>query len=178
MKKFILVACLLMIGFVLVGCSPDNDEVIDEELLPMTFDVEVLEINDTFILARGISDSFQDNLMFNHLHLPDIGIWEGANVTITTDPIFLETDPVQVRVIEWQHANIIFDVEVIEIAEMRVLVRGIEAPFLNWNFDFNHTNLSDIGIYEGAHVTLTVRGGDWPMPDPVPLSVVSWELTN
>jgi len=43
------------------------------------------------------------------------------------------------------------------------------------NFVFNHLELPDIGVFEGAVVTITVHS-EWPLPDPIPLSVISWEL--
>jgi len=177
MKKFVLVTCLLMIGFVLVGCGYElTVGQPADQYDTMILDVEIIEISEDFILARSLSDIIHGELMFRHLNLPEIGLFTGSHLTLTALPYILDTLPAQITVIEWSHANIILDVQVIEIADTWVLVRGVETPFLNWNFDFNLTNLPDIDIFVGAYVTLIVRGGDWPMPDPVPLSVISWKL--
>ena len=111
MKKFISVACIILLGFVFVGCNNDYELTVNgDELAPMIFDVEVLEIHDKFILARGLDDVIQGNLTFNYSHLPEIDIFVGANLTLIAEPIILETYPMQVRVIEWRHSTISLEI--------------------------------------------------------------------
>lgn len=99
-----------------------------EQYDAMVFDVEIIEISEESILARGLSDFFRNNLTFSHSHLPDIGVWESAIVTITADPWFMDTYPAQVVVIDWQHANVVINAQIRIITNDIVVVRGIEEP--------------------------------------------------
>ena len=93
MKRLSIIICLFLLIPILLSCEEMADDMSDTE----TFEIRIVEIfdepqnsrwNDT-ISACALSseclsgDSNLPDYVFNHLDLPDIGVFEGAIVSVT-----------------------------------------------------------------------------------------------
>lgn len=109
MKKILIVIGALLFMVMLVACNnnePNNGNDPAEDVDTVTFNVEIIEINDEAedalwddtVLARSMDNQ---NFTFSHLDLPDIGATVGDIVTITVHSTWPEPDPAPLSIISW-----------------------------------------------------------------------------
>ena len=137
MKKILVIIGASLLMVILVACNnngihdePDDPSVGDivgnnetnngydstENIVTVTFNVEIIEIHDEprpagvlgyhTILARSIDDQIIGDFSFDHLDLPDIGASVGDIVTITAHSDWLDLYPaIPLWVISWSLAG-------------------------------------------------------------------------
>jgi len=184
MKRLVLLTCLLVVGFVLIGC---NELLESEEIATETFEVLVIEVDGQNIIAIGMGAEYERFELLNTENLLEIGIFIGAHLMITVYSPWLESFPAPVHVLEWWHfhheTDIVLIAFITELTDDYVFATGYGYPFDYQVFEFNRSEFPftewDLhgDLHVGARLRISINQHDWPTPPRIfPGSILSWEF--
>lgn len=112
-KKNLLLAIIVFTIGILTACSDTKDSIPtgnnpdekDTGIIVTILDIRKDPVEEWFSRNTVLVETERGKAVFNHLDLRELDVSVGDTVRIYTAETWLETDPAQIDVIDWDYAN-------------------------------------------------------------------------